>query len=74
MGFRKRLSAPLISSLIHAFMHPSSSSVSSKKSSLQFAPTEDTAGSFSEENRGGAKSKSSSYHHLNFVMIYQNWA
>ncbi|VUZ45075.1 unnamed protein product [Hymenolepis diminuta] len=59
MGFRKRLSAPLISSLIHAFMHPSSSSVSSKKSSLQFAPMENTAGSFSEESRGsgGAKSK-----------------
>lgn len=48
MGFRKRLSAPLISSLIHAFMHPSSSSASSKKSSLQLASTEDTADSAEE--------------------------
>ncbi|KAM7543130.1 hypothetical protein Aperf_G00000015422 [Anoplocephala perfoliata] len=52
MGFRKRLSAPLISSLIHAFMHPSSSSVSSKKSSLHFASMDDTLGSSSGENRG----------------------
>ncbi|VDK37817.1 unnamed protein product [Taenia asiatica] len=51
MGFRKRLSAPLISSLIHAFMHPSSSSASSKKSSLQLASMEDTVGS-SEEGGG----------------------
>ncbi|VDO02079.1 unnamed protein product [Rodentolepis nana] len=63
MGFRKRLSAPLISSLIHAFMHPSSSSTSSKKSSLQFTNMEDTTGSSFEENRSsaGTKRKSNSY-------------
>ncbi|VDD80739.1 unnamed protein product [Mesocestoides corti] len=42
LSFKKRLSAPLISSLIHAFMHTtSSSSTSSKKSSLQLASMDD---------------------------------
>ncbi|KAL5107865.1 Multiple PDZ domain protein [Taenia crassiceps] len=61
MGFRKRLSAPLVSSLIHAFMHPSSSSASSKKSSLQLASMEDTVAS-SEEGGGLGNSKHKGLH------------
>lgn len=56
MGFRKRLSAPLISSLIHAFMHSSASSASSKKSSLQFASMADTIAS-SKGGMGLSESK-----------------
>ena len=41
MGLRKRLSVPLISSLIRAFMHPSS----------PFTSQEDTIDSSSEERR-----------------------
>ncbi|VDM31949.1 unnamed protein product [Hydatigera taeniaeformis] len=61
MGFRKRLSAPLISSLIHAFMHPSSSTASSKKSSLQFASVDDTVSSL-ERGRVLSDSKCKELH------------